>query len=72
MQELPVAVDEAVVRAGAGPVPCVQVWLGAKKYIGTGDLIPTFNAKYMYNIHTSFLAVAQWSRTGFILSRPRV
>ena len=27
---VPVAVDEAVVRAGAGPVPCDQVWLSAK------------------------------------------
>ena len=27
---VPVAVDEAVVRAGAGPVPCGQVWLSAK------------------------------------------
>ena len=24
------AVDEAVVRTGAGPVPCDQVWLSAK------------------------------------------
>ena len=27
---VPVAVDEAVVRAGAGPVPRDQVWLSAK------------------------------------------
>ena len=27
---VPVAVDEAMVRAGAGPVPCDQVWLSAK------------------------------------------
>ena len=27
---VPVAVDEAVVRAGTGPVPCGQVWLSAK------------------------------------------
>ena len=27
---VPVAVDEAVVRAGAGPVRCGQVWLSAK------------------------------------------
>ena len=27
---VPVVVDEAVVRAGAGPVPCDQVWLSAK------------------------------------------
>ena len=27
---VPVAVNEAVVRAGAGPVPCDQVWLSAK------------------------------------------
>ena len=26
---VPAAVDEAVVRAGAGPVPCDQVWLSA-------------------------------------------
>ena len=29
---VPVAVDEAVVRAGAGPVPCGQVWLSAKSW----------------------------------------
>ena len=27
---VPVAVNEAVVRAGVGPVPCYQVWLSAK------------------------------------------
>ena len=27
---VPVVVDEAVVRAGVGPVPCDQVWLSAK------------------------------------------
>ena len=27
---VPVVVDEAVVRAGAGPVPCDQAWLSAK------------------------------------------
>ena len=31
-----VAVHEAVVRAGAGPVPCGQVWLSAK--VGTVPL----------------------------------
>ena len=29
---VPVAVDEAVVRAGAGPLPCGQVWLSAKSW----------------------------------------
>ena len=28
--ELVVALDDAVVWAGAGPVPCYQVWLSAK------------------------------------------
>ena len=27
---MPVAIDEAVVRADTGPVPCDQVWLSAK------------------------------------------
>ena len=29
---VPVVVDEAVVRAGAGPLPCGQVWLNAKNW----------------------------------------
>ena len=38
-----VAVNEAVLRAGAGPLPCGQVWLNAKSQkLAQCRLRPTF------------------------------
>ena len=39
---VPVTVNEAVVRAGAGPVPCGQIWLSAKSRHSAAYVRPTF------------------------------